>query len=704
MNDADELLGQRIGQFRIEATLGTGCMGKVWRAIDADRRQVALKLLQKGSSNFEENYARLRWEAKVLSHLSHPAIRRLIAFCEQEPWVYLALDYIPGISLADLVYEPTNEPTSPNLHGWKWILQRIDDLDKKWSQCSKIEKTSESLQRPAVGLPLAEPVAVELMERICRAVGYLHKNGVIHRDLKPGNILLRKDGSPVIVDFGLAKFRGCEDEQWWDADRIVGTPENMAPEQAEASEAVEEQADVYSLGTIFYLLLTGHRYFEATGNWAKDLERLRLHEGTKVRHWQPEVSQAVEEICLQALARDPQQRFQNAIEFASALANLVNRRSASVPNTSASEKQPSIPITKKELHLHNNRASQPQGRLQRRKTPMDQKTIAIAVGLGVFLLGIGLLSNLVIQPDSDRQGNESQQTDQLQKNNFTFSISELLEAPSADTDSNEGSEAIAWEVAEAEPEGEPTSEEEEKSQMSPELENQEELGEASFAADEYVLQVEQVADVDHRRAAMEIWRLVRAEGGRVEVGIENGGWSLQIEGSGQAELMALQQLPIRRLRVVRAEGFRVDWLAAEQLEELELLDCQLNLQGGIAQSFPNLEQLSLRGTRVSNLDWLGELPSLRTLDLGGTGLEDISGLSAPKLKKLDVSGTAMRSLLGISRFPLEEVIVDAKDMADARQRLLFLRYMPSVRRIGVGGEGKTMPAAEFWARRVGIRD
>ena len=147
---------------------------------------------------------------------------------------------------------------------------------------------------------------------MCEAVQFAHEHGVLHRDLKPGNILLREDGEPLVADFGLAKLKSSEGSRSLSlTGHVVGTLENMAPEQAESSKDVDERADVYSIGTILYQMLSGRRHFEATGNIVNDGQALKTHEPARLRNFNPQIHPDLEIITLKALRNDPAERYRS---------------------------------------------------------------------------------------------------------------------------------------------------------------------------------------------------------------------------------------------------------------------------------------------------------------------------------------------------------------------------------------------------------
>jgi hypothetical protein len=133
---------------------------------------------------------------------------------------------------------------------------------------------------------------------------------VLHRDIKPGNILLRADGEPLVADFGLAKLSsGDADASLSVSGHVVGTMENMPPEQAESSKEVDERADVYALGTILYQMLTGRRHFVTSGNLLADAQALKTHEPARLRAFNPRLDHDLEIVTMKALRNDPAERY-----------------------------------------------------------------------------------------------------------------------------------------------------------------------------------------------------------------------------------------------------------------------------------------------------------------------------------------------------------------------------------------------------------
>ncbi|MCS7009608.1 MAG: protein kinase, partial [Chthoniobacterales bacterium] len=150
MSDGQIPIGRRIGKFVIEGQLGRGSRGVVWKARDENGFSVALKILQKECADFEEGFQKFQWETEILKRLNFPGIRRFVEFGEEADCVYLALEYVEGISLGDLVYEPIQEnllPLSQEHH----LEELIERISKKWMNLSVIEKAAEAACRPQIG-------------------------------------------------------------------------------------------------------------------------------------------------------------------------------------------------------------------------------------------------------------------------------------------------------------------------------------------------------------------------------------------------------------------------------------------------------------------------------------------------------------------------------------------------------------------------
>lgn len=257
--------GAVIDHYEIISVLGQGGMGVVYRARDRNlSREVALKVLRFGGDPVL--LERLKREARVLARLSHPNIVTVHGAGVAAGTPYLAMELVEGEGLAD----------------------RISSLDLR-------DK-------------------ILLLEKITRAVDYAHARGVIHRDLKPQNILVRPNGEPVLMDLGLA--RSIEETGALTLPGgVLGTPRYMAPEQVDSRrEAVGPATDIYSLGVILYEMLTGRPPFDG-GTFAEIAARVSHEEPVPPRARAENVPPDLEAVCLKALDKDPRRRYEFAGDF-----------------------------------------------------------------------------------------------------------------------------------------------------------------------------------------------------------------------------------------------------------------------------------------------------------------------------------------------------------------------------------------------------
>jgi serine/threonine protein kinase len=247
-----EELAQQFPQLEILELLGQGGMGIVYKARQPRLdRLVALKVLPPEAGRdpaFAERFAR---EARALAKLSHPGIVTVYDFGESDGRFYLLMEFVDGVNLRHLLREGRLKPEE----------------------------------------------ALQIVPQLCEALQYAHEQGVVHRDIKPENILLDKKGHVKIADFGLAKLLGpkAADSALTGSQQVMGTPHYMAPEQLERPLAVDHRADIYSLGVVFYELLTGEL---PLGRFAPPSHKVQ-------------VDVRLDEVVLRALAKEPERRYQH---------------------------------------------------------------------------------------------------------------------------------------------------------------------------------------------------------------------------------------------------------------------------------------------------------------------------------------------------------------------------------------------------------
>jgi eukaryotic-like serine/threonine-protein kinase len=269
------------GRYRVERQLGHGGMAEVYLAHDEElRRQVAVKVLAADGS-FRERFLR---EARLSGRLSHPNVVKVYDAGESDGRPFIVMEYVPGRTIAD---------------------------------CGK--------------LPADEAVA--LMLQACAGLQHAHDAGLVHRDVKPANLLLRDDGVLKITDFGIA--RALESTRLTQVGTVLGTAAYLAPEQA-AGEEVTAAADIYSLGAVLYELLTGRPPFEL-----ESLADLAAKQSggviTPVRALEPSVPEALEAAVMHSLAREPQFRPASAAAFAQELGAMTESPTEKLRTTAITE-------------------------------------------------------------------------------------------------------------------------------------------------------------------------------------------------------------------------------------------------------------------------------------------------------------------------------------------------------------------------------
>jgi ABC-type amino acid transport substrate-binding protein len=273
-----------IPGYELHIEIGRGAMGIVFKAIQVDlKRVVALKMLLSGSQAGKSEVQRFRIEAEAAARLDHAAIVPIYEVGEHEGHHFFSMKLVEGGSL------------STQLADYRALPPGAD---------------------PAATAERQTKIA-RFLAKVADAIHCAHQAGILHRDLKPGNILIDTRGEPHVADFGLAK-RVEGDSVLTQTGVIVGTPSYMSPEQATGKKNLTPAADIYSLGSILYEMLTGKPPFKAD-TIMETLVQVMEHEPVRPRSLNSAVSRDLETICLKALAKDPARRYASAAEMAEEL-------------------------------------------------------------------------------------------------------------------------------------------------------------------------------------------------------------------------------------------------------------------------------------------------------------------------------------------------------------------------------------------------
>jgi len=267
-----KLLGE-LGDYELLEEVGRGGQGIVFRARQKSlNRIVALKVIGLGQWATPAHLKRFRLEAEAAASLDHPCIVPIYEVGEREGQCYFSMKFIEGGQLDEVVKHT----------------------------------------------PISIRQAVELVSKVARTVSYAHEHGILHRDIKPGNILLDIKGEPHLTDFGLARLVESESTVTRTLE-VLGTPSYMAPEQAAGNNpaiaGLTSATDVYGLGAVLYQLLTGHPPF-AGGTTYETIKLLLQTEPRPPRLWNPKIDRDLSTICLKCLEKDPQRRYSSALALA----------------------------------------------------------------------------------------------------------------------------------------------------------------------------------------------------------------------------------------------------------------------------------------------------------------------------------------------------------------------------------------------------
>lgn len=351
MSVPDSLIGSQLGDYRIIDLLGRGGMARVFRGYDANLdRYAAVKVIDPipgAEENHDEYRQRFLREARAVARLNHPNIVGVYQFGEYENLYYMAMVFIDGRDLGEILKEPQ---------------------------------------------PVARPQILRIIHDLASALDYAHAGGVIHRDVKPSNIMVTKEGQAILTDFGLALSvpEGT-------IGNTFGSVHYIAPEQAVSSARAVPQSDLYALGVVLYQMLTGRVPFDEES--AMSIALMHLNDPPPpMRQYNPAISAEVEAVVLKALEKEPDDRYHNgeamarALEQALGISTISDSHLPPLPLLKPAEAEPAIGKTSSTIVFPPSKPSIP-------ALPLASAAEAGAVDSGtggrrrwgLLLLGAGIL-------------------------------------------------------------------------------------------------------------------------------------------------------------------------------------------------------------------------------------------------------------------------------------------------------------------------
>ncbi len=264
----DKNIGKKLdGRYEITELIGEGGMADVYKAVDVvDGKEVAVKILKKEFAESEEFLRRFRNESKAIAVLSHPNIVKIYDVGFSEKIQFIVMEYIDGITLKEYM-------ESERVLNWK--------------------------------------DSVHFVTQILRALQHAHERGIVHRDIKPQNIMMFTDGTIKVMDFGIAKF--AREEGRTATDQAIGTVHYISPEQARG-DVTDAKSDLYSVGVMLYEMLTGQKPFD-TDNPVSIAVMHMQNIAELPRHINPDIPEPIEEIIVHAMEKNPNDRYQTANEM-----------------------------------------------------------------------------------------------------------------------------------------------------------------------------------------------------------------------------------------------------------------------------------------------------------------------------------------------------------------------------------------------------
>lgn len=369
------LVGKHIsGRYKILQLIGGGGMSNVYLAHDIIlNRDVAIKILRYDLSNEEELHRRFQREALSATSLTNPNIVSIYDVGEDEEMHYIVMEYIKG----------------------KTLKQYIQEFS-----------------------PLSAARSIHIMKQLTSAIAHAHENGIIHRDIKPQNILMDEEGNVKITDFGIATSLGAT--SFTQTNSVIGTVHYLSPEQARGGLATMK-SDIYALGIVLYELLTGELPFSGESAVSIALKHLQA-ETPSVREFDASIPQSVENIVLKATAKDANHRYNSAEEMEADLDTCLSVQRINEPKfippvdddatklipiikdpKAAQEQiqQPSTGVTEQTVRMETKPTLQPEPKKQKKKWPIIVGIIAALAIVGIILTMMMMPNKVIIADVTD---------------------------------------------------------------------------------------------------------------------------------------------------------------------------------------------------------------------------------------------------------------------------------------------------------------
>lgn len=370
----DNYVGKRLdGRYEVQEIIGVGGMSVVYKAYDnIDDRIVAIKILKEEFLNNEEFKRRFKNESKAIALLSHPNIVKVYDVNFGEKLQYIVMEYIDGITLKEYI----------NKQG-----------AITWND------------------------ALFFMTQILHAVQHAHDKGIVHRDIKPQNIILLPNGNIKVTDFGIARFSRSETRTL--TENAIGSVHYISPEQAKG-EFTDEKADIYSLGVVLYEMLAGTVPFEADSAVSVALMQLQA-DAKKLTDINPDIPKGLEQICIHAMQKNPLDRYQTATEMLLDIEEVIKNPNITFEYVSKVDSNPTKIVSKNDIseQIDSNDDGDDGEEQVEYTDPDHKKKVISAVAIGLIVLAAAVI--LLVMAFT---GNINKTTDKL-PNFVGFSYDEL---------------------------------------------------------------------------------------------------------------------------------------------------------------------------------------------------------------------------------------------------------------------------------------